>query len=81
MHTPLTISLSVTPARFVLLQPDIADWTAAVEGPVDPGVIVATAEEVVVARGTSGEEREVVQREKREKADRRNLILDLSVMF
>jgi hypothetical protein len=63
-----------------LLQPDIADWTAAVEGPVAPGVIVAITEEVV-ARGTTGEEREMVKREKREKADRRVLILDLCMMI
>lgn len=77
MHTPLTISLSVTPAEFILLQPDVEDWTAAAEGPGDPGVSVAITEEVVVvARGTSGEERETVKREKREEADRRDLILD-----
>ena len=84
LHTPLTISLSVTPARLVLLHPAMAAWTAAVEGLVAPGVSVATALDVVAlgrSGAATGEERESLKREKTGRANRKDFILSVVIRF
>jgi hypothetical protein len=70
------MSLSVTPARFVLLQPATAASIADVEGPVEPGVIWATTEEVVaLGRSGAGEDRAIASKEEMDKVNVRDFIL------
>lgn len=65
-----------------MLQPAMAAWTAAVEGPVAPGVRVAAALDVVAlgrSGAATGEEIEIPKKEKTGRAQSKNFILSAGI--